>query len=181
MSDADADVITLDVGGQKFKTYHSTLRKCPMLDSMINAGKDHIFLDMDPLIFRHILEFLRFPEYIMPQTCRYMLKTLKISYKNANIKIAMNESMSFIFTTHMIKVLKARPDNSYTTKYMTITIDNYYAGSAYHKKNKEVHISPRDIVDEKIKYAAFIHGDDLLDDLAIFIDVIDEIAKEPLK
>ena len=74
MSDS---IIMLNVGGKIFQTHISTLTKYPesMLWVMFNhtdhgmapmpkTKDDHYFLDVDPIYFRHILNYLRHGELI---------------------------------------------------------------------------------------------------------------------
>ncbi|KAH8655701.1 BTB/POZ protein [Xylariales sp. PMI_506] len=57
------DTITLDVGGRRYKTFRSTLNRANLfknIDWEENTQEDgSIFIDADPDLFEHILQFLR--------------------------------------------------------------------------------------------------------------------------
>jgi len=67
MGDQKSNLVRLNVGGTLFLTSLSTLSKCGdnMITRMISAPlptthiDDAIFLDMDPHVFRHVLNLLR--------------------------------------------------------------------------------------------------------------------------
>jgi len=70
-------LVFLDVGGELFKTWKSTLIKSSYFNSMLNGNlyeeamtshkrEGAVFIDRDPVLFRHILAYLRDPQYILP-------------------------------------------------------------------------------------------------------------------
>ena len=64
------NIIKLDVGGQLMSTYKSTLLKLNFFQSYLDRWNDHnqpLFLDVDPDLFKHILNKLRDPLYELPQ------------------------------------------------------------------------------------------------------------------
>jgi hypothetical protein len=70
---SDPDIVTLDVGGQLFKTRRSTLMsRSVYFQRMWNpqfvfaeAAESTVFLDRDPVLFRHVLAYLRNPRVHM--------------------------------------------------------------------------------------------------------------------
>lgn len=65
MDESDA-IVTVDVGGQIFKTFKSTLCKCGYFKVLFSRRWrpcDVPFVDRDPKIFRKILRHLRDPQY----------------------------------------------------------------------------------------------------------------------
>lgn len=64
-------IIKLDVGGKIFPTKKSTIDKAPVLKMMVDRDfKDEmtpVFIDADPHIFRHVLNYLRDQNYIIPE------------------------------------------------------------------------------------------------------------------
>lgn len=69
VSHVDPDIVTLDVGGQLFKTRKSTLmsrsayfrRMWNSQFQFAEAAESTVFLDRDPGLFRHVLAYLRNP------------------------------------------------------------------------------------------------------------------------
>lgn len=63
----DKNIITLDVGGKKFRTYKSNLLKSEYFKSKLerwnNDNSNVLFVDEDPEIFVHVLNFLRNSTY----------------------------------------------------------------------------------------------------------------------
>ena len=173
-----ADIVFLDVCGQKFKTYRSTLKKCPMLDGMFKAGENTIFLDMNVINFSHVLEFLRFSEYKVPQSCRYILDVLLIPYTDRNIKYTLTEHTKFTVSKELVSFVKNQPSNRYIAPSgLTIFVASYCTGSLYEKIKKDLYISTCDIVNNCIKYSAITGGDDLLDDQWVLNNALVEIQQ----
>lgn len=58
-----AGIITLDVGGTRLKTFIKTLKQAEFFDNLdfeTERGEDgSIFIDADPILFSHKLQFLR--------------------------------------------------------------------------------------------------------------------------
>lgn len=61
--------VTLNVGGTRVETLQSTLMKTQYFADFFARwnNKDEIFLDMDFDLFKHILNKLRDPRYILPE------------------------------------------------------------------------------------------------------------------
>ncbi|PZD34285.1 K-tetra multi-domain protein [Pyrenophora tritici-repentis] len=63
------NVITLDVGGRKFRTTKAVLSTSPYFANLFNRWEDYaeiqadgsLFIDVDPEIFPHLLNYLRRP------------------------------------------------------------------------------------------------------------------------
>jgi len=68
MIETNLQIITIDCGGTIFKTNKSTLCKSDVFKSLmeIDNNQNYIFIDQDPNTFRHFLNFLRFPNYFIP-------------------------------------------------------------------------------------------------------------------
>ena len=71
--------IILNIGGKLFHTTQSTLEHVPFFDALLSKrwerkDKDVIFIDRDPKGFKHVLGFLRDPQYPFPQEYAYELK-----------------------------------------------------------------------------------------------------------
>ena len=66
-------IISLNVGGKPFFSRRSTLEKSEFFNSLINdkimnnKHNDDIFVDLDPNLFIHILNKLRYPSYDFPE------------------------------------------------------------------------------------------------------------------
>ena len=73
ISISNQEIVTLDVGGEFFKTYRSTLEKSPYFYAMFNTWNQvkkpdqPIFIDRNPRRFRHILNLLRNSKYPFPK------------------------------------------------------------------------------------------------------------------
>ena len=111
MSDS---IVTLDVGGQMFKTQISTLTKYPgsMLAAMFNhqdqgmvpmaKTKDGAyFLDVDPSHFREILNYLRYG---------------KIITKDSELLECVKNLADYFGLTELIKELGSTEDNDWIWK-----------------------------------------------------------------
>lgn len=62
------EIIKINVGGQYFTTYKSTLLNSDYFKSYFERWeKDKHFLDLDPNIFQHVLNILRDPNYEIPK------------------------------------------------------------------------------------------------------------------
>ena len=66
--------VYINVGGEIFETYLDTIMQLPYfqgklnLESKIDSSRENpIFIDRDPKIFRHILNFLRDHNYEIPK------------------------------------------------------------------------------------------------------------------
>lgn len=70
ITSAKSNQLVIDCGGTIFKTNVSTLRKVPFFESYINRwlenNSENIFVDQYPELFRHFLNLLRNPGYIIP-------------------------------------------------------------------------------------------------------------------
>lgn len=70
MTGSTTNQLVIDCGGTIFKTNISTLCKAPFFESYINRwlenNSETIFVDQDPELFRHFLNLLRNPGYIIP-------------------------------------------------------------------------------------------------------------------
>ena len=110
MSDS---IITIDVGGQIFKTHISTLTKFP--ESMLATMFDHqeqgmapmpktkdgiYFLDADPLYFREILNYLRHGELVT---------------QDSNLLRGVKKLANYLGLTELIKKLGFTEDNDWVT------------------------------------------------------------------
>ena len=111
--------ITIDVGGQIFKSHINTLTKFPesMLADMFNhqnlgmtRGSHYkmapmakktdgiYFLDADPLHFKEILDYLRYG---------------KIITQDANVLVGVKELSNFLGLTELVKELESREDDNF--------------------------------------------------------------------
>lgn len=74
------DIVTIDVGGQIFRTSRKILNKSIYISEELGE-KSELFIDRSPKIFRHVLELLRNSHYIYP--CEYLkeLKFYGIEYR----------------------------------------------------------------------------------------------------
>lgn len=63
------DYITLNVGGQIFKTTRNTLTGSEYLSTLTKweTSTDEIFIDRSPELFKHVIGVLRNPEYPYPE------------------------------------------------------------------------------------------------------------------
>lgn len=78
ISDWMDKVIEIDVGGKVFKTYRKTLEQSPTIKSLLewhekNGEEGKPFLDEDPKIFRHLLNFMRDVQYNVPEEFHYKM------------------------------------------------------------------------------------------------------------
>ena len=68
--DQDTNIVILNVGGRKFHTIRETLESSKWLKSMADCWQDNlirqsdgsIFVDADPEVFEHVLNFMRRPQ-----------------------------------------------------------------------------------------------------------------------
>lgn len=71
MESQASPIIKLDAGGKIFPTKKSTIDKAPVLRMMVERDlKDEstaVFIDCDPTIFRHFLNYLRDSNYAIPR------------------------------------------------------------------------------------------------------------------
>lgn len=87
--------IKLNIGGTTMDVLQSTLDRSEMLKSMFNDVKynnESIFFDEDPIIFKHMLNYLRNPKYPFPSKYYYILDHYLIDYdvKLSNTIIKLN-------------------------------------------------------------------------------------------
>jgi hypothetical protein len=64
--------IVLDVGGVRMTTTKSVLLRSPFFRGKLDEWNnvDEIFIDQDPKIFSHVLNYLRDPIYVVPKKYR---------------------------------------------------------------------------------------------------------------
>ena len=105
-------IITIDVGGQIFKSHINTLTKFPesMLAKMLNhqdqgmapimekTENGDYFLDANPSHFKEILEYLRFG---------------KIITQDANLLLGVKELSNYLGLTELVKELGSREDENF--------------------------------------------------------------------
>ena len=101
-------IITIDVGGQIFKTHINTLTKFPdsKLAIMFKNHQDQgmapiektYFLDANPSHFKEILEYLRYG---------------KIITQDANILVGVKELSNHLGLTELVKELGSREDHDF--------------------------------------------------------------------
>merc|ERR1719217_395516 len=73
MKSAAANAITIDAGGQIFRTARSTLQQVPNLAALAETARPGapIFLDRAPDLFADILQYLRTGEPIRPRSAAH--------------------------------------------------------------------------------------------------------------
>jgi hypothetical protein len=77
--DVNNPTISLDVGGTIIKTNLELLSngsqyfKDMFSDPLISLTKNSVFIDYDPIIFRHVLNFMRDPRYPYPKKYSFAL------------------------------------------------------------------------------------------------------------
>lgn len=74
--------IEIMVGGIKFVTLKSTLMKSTYFANACKFHNDQsntMFIDCDPEHFKHILNYLRFGNYLIPSECEYLLEYFMIN------------------------------------------------------------------------------------------------------
>ncbi len=128
-------VIVLNVGGVSFQTFKSTLIKSEYFRKMFEFTATPtmpIFIDCDPDGFKHILEYLRFGNYLIPNHYRYLAPYFNID-ENAFVpdmtggnKIDLNhtvrideEDMTITDAISIIEQLVANPHKRLGTNIAT--------------------------------------------------------------
>lgn len=78
------EIIQIDCGGTIFKTHKHILMKCGYFKNMFDNCNDtnNIFIDCDPVGFKHILEHLRFFTYKIPKQYKYLCDFFLINGEN---------------------------------------------------------------------------------------------------
>lgn len=128
------NIITLNVGGKKISTYKNTLFKSEYFKSYVNRwNKDGvIFIDQDPKLFSHVLNYLRNDEYIIPKKYKENIDKLLEYYliptdKNVNSK---SNTLVKMYVTDNIVVNKDRYSysnkNDYVFSFDHMFKQNYY-------------------------------------------------------
>ena len=74
--------IVLNVGGTHFTTFKSTLIKAEYFKSLIERWmvNEELFLDEDPELFKHVLNILRNPNYIIPEKLKHNVNNLLVYF-----------------------------------------------------------------------------------------------------
>ena len=89
--DNNTDLVKWNVGGTHFTTSRSTLDRSLFLSTLVDKYKPNdssIFLDNDPVIFRHVLNVLRFgPDYNFPDRYLFALDYFGIDRDNASTEM----------------------------------------------------------------------------------------------
>ncbi|CAN5841817.1 hypothetical protein BH23THE1_BH23THE1_35050 [soil metagenome] len=88
-----SDRIVLNVGGTIFETTSTTLQKSSYFsgclefnDNLKNSTKDNpYFIDRDPILFNHVLNYLRDTQYPYPKEYVYELEYYRVKYNNINL------------------------------------------------------------------------------------------------
>lgn len=80
----ESTIITLNIGGKKIKTYKTTLEQCGVLQNQLERWdfnkNDELFIDQDPDIFIHFLNYLRNQNYKIPVNVEDNVKILMEYY-----------------------------------------------------------------------------------------------------
>jgi len=83
----DKKIITLNIEGQVLKTYSSLLKNFTYFESVIdrwNDNQESIFVDCDYNLFKHMLNSMRIPGYIIPKNDRPNVNNLKTYFGSKN-------------------------------------------------------------------------------------------------
>lgn len=81
------ETVTLNVGGKLFQTTQQTILKSKYFERIINFKKlenkvdEIIFVDDDPELFNHLLNYMRSPNYIFPAHHKVNLDRMMTTYQ----------------------------------------------------------------------------------------------------
>ena len=125
------NIITIDVGGQIFRTFYETIKQSGFFRNIIEncSNVEPIFVDRSPKGFNHILQFLRSSDYKVPATYKEDLDYYDIPYKKHNIfydaaYIYQHELETIEFSSDIIKFLETHPEYVSSTGIKIIVRDN---------------------------------------------------------
>lgn len=66
LDSSDDEIVSFDIGGTLFKTKRETLKLSKYFDALLVDWEDGIFIDRSPVLFEHILRYLRDSRYKIP-------------------------------------------------------------------------------------------------------------------
>lgn len=185
--------ITLDVGGTLFKTTSVTLSNSIYLTALIKDTKimEPIFIDRCPVIFQHVLNYLRDPLYIYPSTHLSELGFYGVAYSKYNEK---NDDMVEVHVSHKIYKCKAK-DLILGSSLLKEKLLNLYIGEILYLKENPIvfkHILGRIynkyyVIPHEYKYLKDKYGlldmdiDTMNPDTFIEININGDICNIPLR
>jgi hypothetical protein len=78
LEEFDTEILTINAGGTLFQTLHSTIQNWPYLCTLLKMKQDS-FIDIDPVIFTKILNFLRGHYYVADKQLIYELDKWEVT------------------------------------------------------------------------------------------------------